>query len=132
MADVGFQDRLDLGVGRVGEGDDRVREAAEVRVVGDRLQPGGLLDRVGVVDLGLEVDRLHELLVAGILEEVGEPVALADRREVACGMAGLGLEPGVAVGLEVPEVMVGVDDLHRRAYSKTCCEVRFFSIKPQS
>ena len=98
---MGFEDLLDFGVGGVGEGDDAMGKAAGVRGVGDALQPGRLLDGIGMVDLGLEVDRLYELLGAGVLEEVGQQIAPADRREGARGMAGFWIEPGIAVGLDI-------------------------------
>jgi hypothetical protein len=122
--------RFDLRVGEVGVGDDRVGEAAGAGGVGEVLEPGGLLHRVG--HRGLEVDRLREVLVARVGEEVREAVALADRREVARRVARCGLEPGVVVALEVPEVVVGVDDPHGAAYSKTWCAVRLRSMRSQS
>ena len=82
---VALEHALDLGVGEVGVGDDRLREAARARGVGQALQPGGLRDRVG--HRGLEMDRAHELLVPGVGEKVREAVALAERGEVARGVA---------------------------------------------
>jgi hypothetical protein len=90
---------LDLRVGEIGERHDAVREAARAGRIGDRLQPGRLRDRIAAVDLGLQMHRLHDLQPRGIRQKIAQPVALADRRQVARGVRGLGPQPRIVVPL---------------------------------
>jgi hypothetical protein len=79
------------------------------------------------------VDRGDEVEARGVGAEVLEAVALADRGEVAGGMPGFWREPGIVVALEVPEVVVGVDDLPGLPPQvKTWWAVRVRSMRSQS
>ena len=90
--------------------DDRARHA----VAGtDLVQPLGLGDLAVAIVLRLDVNRSDDPQARGVAPVVlGQVVALERRvvaeQEIRLGAVG---EPGVVIAPEVPEMMVGVDDL---------------------
>ena len=60
--------RIDTGIGKIGIGHDRVRKAAPRRIVGQTLQPGGLLDGIGY--RRLQMDRFHQIDTGSVGQEI--------------------------------------------------------------
>src|SRR5690606_25832433 len=105
--------------------DDRV---AEVRALADLADPAGLAQRVGRVGLGLDVDRPDDVLAGAVAPVVPGEVVAADRRVVAVAERDRRLvaQPGMAVGREVPEMMMGVDDRQIVTQRLAACLCRAF------
>ena len=131
---MALQHRLDARVAEIGIGDDAMREAFPARVVGDRLQPAGLDQRIPLVVPGLEMDRLDDVLPRDVGEEVGGEIAVPQHAVVADQARPHRVaEPGVVVALQVPEMVVGIDGRRRQvAHSNTSRLVRWAAMKSQS
>nr|WP_245776009.1 hypothetical protein [Saccharopolyspora flava] len=123
MLAVGVEDVGHVGAGQVGVPDDAVRESA---LVGDVLQPARLPHRVARVPADVEVHGLDEVLALGVAQEVVDRV-IAQQRVVAAprGGADLVAEPRVVVRIEIPQVLVGIDDRDVvRAHRQLLTELR--------
>ena len=90
----------------------------EVRTIGDLLQPRGFGHRVLGVRAGLEMHRFDERLVLRVLEQIRDQIVFADLRVITHRVIDGIDQPGMAhpIEREVPQVVVGIDDLHRNAY----------------
>ena len=105
---VGLQHRFRVRLLQARVGDDPVGEAA---LVGDALQPAGLGGRVVLQKTRLDMDRLDQIYAGHVRQIVVEQIVADERRGAAeHHLAGAVGEPRIATGLEIPEVMVGVDD----------------------
>lgn len=103
-----FEDIAHIRQGEVGVADDAVRKAVPV---GDALQPSGLADRIGRIVTDVEMHRLDHVLAAAIGQEMLDQIAAADRGIVAeSARLHPVLQPGIAMGLEIIEMVMGIDD----------------------
>ena len=109
---MGFQGLRNIAVRQIGVGDDAVGKAAPI---GEILQPSGFADRIARIIVGLHVNGLDQVLVAGVGEEIVEQVIAAQRTPVppAAIMERFVLQPGIPVVRGVPQVMVRIDNRHR-------------------
>ncbi len=107
--DMAREHRFDLGIVEAPAGDDAVREAFR----GDHLgEPAALADRVARVPLGLDEDRLDDVMPGSVAEVVGRHVVAPERAVVAIAERDrLGIaQPRQIVAREIPEVLVRIDD----------------------
>jgi hypothetical protein len=100
---------LHLGVVEPGAGDDGMRESG---LCDDLLQPSGFADEVLRVPLGLDVHGLDDVVPGRVAQIVARQIAAPQGAVVAVAERDRGLvaQPRQVVALEVPEVLVGVDD----------------------
>jgi hypothetical protein len=99
--------------------DDRVRQAVLGRHPG---QPAGLAELVGPIPFGLDMHGLHDVEALGHPPVVRRHELPFQRRVVAeeelrFGMIG---EPGVVIALQVPKMMMSVDD-REVGHDGGCC-----------
>ena len=103
-----------LGSGRrteVDVGDDGRGQAGRVGQVGHALQPFGLADRIGGVDIGLHVHRLDQILPFGVMAQMAHQVVGVQRTCIApADIVRRRLRPRVVQREQVPQVMVGIHD----------------------
>ena len=97
---IGEPDMADHGVGK-----------AVLRI--DLVQPGGLFDLLVAVVFRFDMHRLHDAEGLRVAPVIFRQVAAPDPQIVAEDFAALGLvgQPGIIVAFEVPQMMVGVDDV---------------------
>ena len=90
-------------------GDDPAREAV---TGGDRFEPSRFRHRRGPVPLGLDMDRAEDAVARRVRAVVGREIVAPEGAVVAIPERdGFGVaEPGVVVSVQVPEVLVSVDD----------------------
>ena len=75
-----------------------------VWLIGEREQMPGLLEHVGFVDIGLKVDRLHDVQPLGSGEIVGHSEGAVQLRKR--------VEPPVTKKIQIPQMLVRVYNLH--------------------
>ncbi len=83
------------------------------------LEPSRLADRVARIPLRLHVHRHGRTVFPGVAQVVRRQVALADRAVVPVAKRNRVsiAEPRIVVALEIPEVLMGIDDRSRRVRS---------------
>ena len=92
-----------------GMADDGGRHAVRL---GHALHPGGLLDLARPVALRLDMDGRDDIVAGGVAAVVLRQVVPPERRKVAeeeLVRRRVG-EPGIAKRLQIPEVVVGIDN----------------------
>ncbi|MNG02173.1 hypothetical protein D3C84_851850 [compost metagenome] len=102
-------DRDGVGMVQPGLRHDCIRYAV---TGGQLLDEAGFADRVLRVPFGLDVHRLHDVMMTGIGEVILGKIATLERTVITVAKrdAGLGRQPGMVIDRRVPEVMMGVDD----------------------
>ena len=105
---VRFQHRAGVRLLEAGVSHDPVGEAM---LVGDGLQPACLGGRVVPQKTRLDVDRLHQVDAGHVGPVVGEQVVADERRRAAeHHLARAVGQPRVTARVQLPEMMVGIDD----------------------
>ena len=111
MHGMGGEQRVDIGPRQIRIGDDRLRHPMRAGRVGERLQPRGLLQRLGRIVRGVDVDDLPHIDPFGIGEEVTHLVGLQDRIARAHEVAARARHPRIAQLVEIPQMDVRIDNL---------------------
>ena len=109
-------DRLHrIGLVEIAVSDDRAGQALGI---GGSRKPGGLPDLFTRRDADLDVHRGVDRVSACVAPQVVDEVVFLDGRRVAEEAANsLGHQPRVATGLEIPEVVMGIDNVAHQASS---------------
>ena len=121
--------RQHLGAIGLYEGDVADRHRGQLILPVHRLQPFGLGDLFVRGAAGLYVDAADDLVAREVADIIRRQVVAADLAIVAEEeiLVVLVLLGGIAPGLQVPEVMVGIDDRNREITRRQGAEeVHFF------
>ncbi len=111
---VFFQMAFAVGRKKIDPADYAVGEAIRLRVVRHGLKPACLPDRVLVVVIGLYMDRFDDVLILDVVEKIFDEVVFAESCVGPPDSNGFwALHVGIVVIVDVPQVMMRIDDLHR-------------------